>query len=205
MGKPKDPDYWKKWRAAHPEYREREQERLKARQRGDRAAEREKAKVKAAADREAKAKRREWNRKNDAARKERLSADPDALERRREAMREYVRKSRAKKAPPSMTAEAQSEKRSKRWLELAEKVVRERVKRDMRDKVYDPLYDDALGEAILAIYSGGTVARTFERAERRAIEAVESFLRREWGWRFRTAPLLDAVVSERTLPTPPEG
>jgi hypothetical protein len=31
MGKPKDPDYWKKWRAAHPEYKERERERARAR------------------------------------------------------------------------------------------------------------------------------------------------------------------------------
>jgi hypothetical protein len=27
VGKPKDPDYWKKWRAAHPEYRAREARR----------------------------------------------------------------------------------------------------------------------------------------------------------------------------------
>ena len=31
MGKPRDPDYWKRWRAAHPEYRQREAERSRAR------------------------------------------------------------------------------------------------------------------------------------------------------------------------------
>lgn len=30
-GKPRDPDYWKKWRAAHPAYRKREAERSRAR------------------------------------------------------------------------------------------------------------------------------------------------------------------------------
>ncbi len=39
MGKPTDPDYWRKWRAAHPIYRERERLRAKGRERGDRAAE----------------------------------------------------------------------------------------------------------------------------------------------------------------------
>lgn len=29
-GKPKDPDYWKKWRAAHPAYRARERARKRA-------------------------------------------------------------------------------------------------------------------------------------------------------------------------------
>lgn len=42
-GKPRDPDYWRKWRAAHPEYRERQRElrnRRRAEQgRGDRSAE----------------------------------------------------------------------------------------------------------------------------------------------------------------------
>lgn len=31
MGKPTDPHYWSKWRAAHPGYRDREHARLKAR------------------------------------------------------------------------------------------------------------------------------------------------------------------------------
>jgi len=43
MGKPKDPDYWRKWRAAHPEYVAREKERSRKRrangQRGDRTIE----------------------------------------------------------------------------------------------------------------------------------------------------------------------
>lgn len=33
MGKPRDPLYWRKWRARHPEYRARERTRLKARRR----------------------------------------------------------------------------------------------------------------------------------------------------------------------------
>jgi len=31
MGRPKDPDYWRRWRAEHPAYREREKARAKAR------------------------------------------------------------------------------------------------------------------------------------------------------------------------------
>lgn len=42
MGKPRDPAYWRKWRAAHPAYRDRERDRLRRRDRtdrGDRSAE----------------------------------------------------------------------------------------------------------------------------------------------------------------------
>ena len=39
MGRPRDPDYWKLWRAAHPEYRARERLRAAARDKGDRAQE----------------------------------------------------------------------------------------------------------------------------------------------------------------------
>ena len=31
MGRPASPDYWRRWRAAHPAYRDRERERAKAR------------------------------------------------------------------------------------------------------------------------------------------------------------------------------
>jgi len=33
MGRPASPDYWRRWRAAHPEYRVRERERARARRR----------------------------------------------------------------------------------------------------------------------------------------------------------------------------
>ena len=33
MGRPPSPDYWRRWRAAHPAYRERERERARARRR----------------------------------------------------------------------------------------------------------------------------------------------------------------------------
>ena len=33
MGRPASPDYWRRWRAAHPAYRERERERGRARRR----------------------------------------------------------------------------------------------------------------------------------------------------------------------------
>ena len=39
MGKPTDPHYWRKWRAAHPEYRARERRRQAGRQHGDRTQE----------------------------------------------------------------------------------------------------------------------------------------------------------------------
>ena len=33
MGRPTAPDYWRQWRAAHPEFRQRERERARARRR----------------------------------------------------------------------------------------------------------------------------------------------------------------------------
>jgi hypothetical protein len=33
MGKPTSPDYWRRWRAAHPEYRARERDRARTRRR----------------------------------------------------------------------------------------------------------------------------------------------------------------------------
>lgn len=45
MGRPRDPDYWRKWRAAHPDYRERERVRLRARDRTGRDRSGEKRKL----------------------------------------------------------------------------------------------------------------------------------------------------------------
>ena len=53
MGKPKDPEYWKKWRAQHPEYRERERQRMKRRERGDRSGEHRRRAARLRAKREA--------------------------------------------------------------------------------------------------------------------------------------------------------
>jgi len=57
LGKPKDPAYWKKWRAAHAEYRERERARSQQRRlegrRGDRSDEYRKRSARSRADREA--------------------------------------------------------------------------------------------------------------------------------------------------------
>ena len=33
MGRPQSPDYWRRWRAAHPAFRERERDRARARRR----------------------------------------------------------------------------------------------------------------------------------------------------------------------------
>ena len=41
-GKPRDPDYWRKWRAAHPAYRSRERVRMAARDRTGRDRSQEK-------------------------------------------------------------------------------------------------------------------------------------------------------------------
>lgn len=38
MGKPKDPHYWRKWRAAHPEYQARERQRLRSQTRNHHTA-----------------------------------------------------------------------------------------------------------------------------------------------------------------------
>lgn len=44
MGKPRDPEYWRKYRAAHPEYQERERTRLRNRDRTGRDRSKEYAK-----------------------------------------------------------------------------------------------------------------------------------------------------------------
>ena len=56
-GKPTDPEYWRRWRAAHPTYRSREAERTRQRRlsvpRGDRSAEYRRLNVRRAAQRAA--------------------------------------------------------------------------------------------------------------------------------------------------------
>jgi hypothetical protein len=59
VGKPKDPDYWRKWRARNPEYRERERLRAQKRRRdgkrGDRSGEYRRRSARLRAQREAEA------------------------------------------------------------------------------------------------------------------------------------------------------
>ena len=123
-GRPRDPDYWRKWRAAHPGYRERERERLSTRrQRGDRTEER------------ARARAREADLRKIALVAEEMSAlvwlDP-LLEQARAAALMIVRPDRG--------------------------IVQ-----------YVPLYEDAVGEAALAIVAGDDpveAARTYVKNER---------------------------------------
>lgn len=141
MGKPKDPDYWKKWRAAHPEYRERERERRRqAKRTEDRSKERQRAKAKAAKAAKEKANRREasrrWYRKN--AERERVKARERMRERYEGASQQKLARSAARKAA----------QRAQRLHDDATRLTQRVVKPDDRTTLHDTLYEDAHAIAI---------------------------------------------------------
>lgn len=129
MGKPLDPDYWKKWRAAHPAYREREKARSRlSKHHGDRVGQRARA-------------------------------------------RERLLRSRA---------DLGWVETSHPLLDAATAIVVRYVRPDRRTVLFDPLYEDAVMTAVLAILEGADPA-----------EATSCFLRAERSRRYREAPLLE--------------
>lgn len=127
--KPKDPAYWRKWRAAHPEYRQRQNrlrsERRKATGRGDRQA-------------------------------------------------EYTR--RPSRAIPDIPPLHQGHS----LLDRARAIVERFRRPDQRATLVDPLYDDMIGEAVVALLVGYDPVMTIQKT-----------LHDEWQWRLRLAPLHD--------------
>ncbi len=131
-GKPRDPDYWKKWRAAHQAYREREKRRSRDRttkSHGDRAGQ---------------------------------------YQRRRERLR--VRR-----------AEHGWVESNHPILDDATLATQNHIRPDRRTHYLDPLYEDCLMSAVLAILEGSDPH-----------EAIKSTLHAERGHRARSLPLDDA-------------
>ena len=134
VNKPRDPDYWKKWRAAHPAYRAREKIRMAARtskDHGDRAGQY-------------------------ARRRARLLV------------------ANADHGTPSSAHPI---------MDAAELVTLRHIRPDRRSLLVDPLYEDALMTAALALCEG-------EDAD----EAVRCLLRAERALRWRSAPFLEDLL-----------
>jgi hypothetical protein len=132
-GRPKDPDYWRKWRAAHPAYRARERARSAARgmkSHGDRAGQRARARI----------------------RLQQRNGDNGGIE-------------------PGHPI-----------VDQAIAIARRFVSPDHRRDIVVPLYEEAVCIAALAIC-----------ADEDAPAAVESFVKAERGWGYRTAPILVEV------------
>lgn len=135
MGKPVDPAYYRRWRAAHPEYRLRQNllrnARRAARGRGDRSSE--------------------------YARK--------------------VERARRRRGDNGWVVEDHP------ILEMARAAALEVVRPDRRTVFYRPTYEDAVGEAALAIVE-----------LRSPVEAARAFVKRERWLSVATAPLREDLV-----------
>lgn len=168
MGKPKDPNYWRKYRAAHPEYRERERERLQGRERTpeqrrlerERAGERAKAVARAAE--KLRERQRRWSAKN--------------REWWREHHRLYYERHREERIRDA--TERNVLVRAKKRLEQARAIALRVLSPDHRDWLHDPLFEDALGVAVVALIEAPVSQRT-EKKEQAALEAVKAFVREE--------------------------
>lgn len=186
MGKPKDPDYWKKWRAEHPEYREQERVRSRARKRKrtpeQRRAERERARLRAQRTKREKAYDREWMRKKRAERTSYEVGVENALKRYRMNVSSHIKAWRGEKREQALKSR---DLRAMRWMKEAHRIVGSIIKRDERTKVYDPLYEDALGECLTLLVYNRKVAT--ERRERIVTEAVRAYVKRERSIRWWAA------------------
>lgn len=145
MGKPKDPDYWKDWRARHPEYRDRERQRTRARKRTpeQRRAERERARQRAREKRRSdkyEAHVKAWRLAN---REAFLAQQRRAYQRQRERDPERLREWRRA---------AEKRSRDRRYMALAKQAV-DFISPDSRALLHDTLYEDALAEALLSLWS----------------------------------------------------
>jgi len=140
MGKPKDPAYWRKYRAAHPSYRERERKR---------SAER---------------------------RAQGLRGDRSEEYRRRAAREREQRTLEASLVVPPLSGHP--------IIARAHEAVLQVGLRPSRMAVYlDPLYEEAVMSAALAVISGDD-----------PVEAARATIRAERSWRYRTAPLIPELI-----------
>lgn len=135
MGKPKDPDYWRKYRARNPEYRAREKARM-------------------------------------AARVNKSHGDRQAQNARR---RERYHRERGNNGPPATQAHP--------IMDQAAQVAQAYVKPDRRTHYLDPLYEEALMTAALAILAGDDPHA-----------ATQAVVRAERNHRAHQAPLLEDIA-----------
>lgn len=175
MGKPKDPDYWKKWRAEHPEYRERERARTAARKRTpeQRRAERRRGSEKAAEAVQRAQRRREKHRPVEAAYRKRQG--PAALyEQWKATIRDNPTRYAEWKAKKNWR---QTQKKAQRHMDRAREIAAEFIKPDGRDSLDDGRFEECASIALVAIHEWRNMPAYREKMAR---ERIEEFLDR---WR----------------------
>lgn len=182
-----DAEYWRRYRAEHPEYRARE----------------------LAASRARKTKRTAEQRRAERERARARQAKAEATRDRAEYMRRYraehpeFRAEQSRKAlariDPEMNARRAREHRARaRVASLtyrAHAIARQFVKPDPGDVIFDPLYEDAVAEAVIALLRKQGGGQTRADIERMAVEHVKAFVSRERSWQRITAPLLDVRIA----------
>lgn len=171
MARPKDPNYWREWRSQHPEYRERERLRSKARERTpeQRREEREKGKAKAQTEQQ----RAEAHRK---AAREHYRRNAERLrEQARERMRRSYRGVDDRKLAVNRQRKAQAV--VDRLMADARRIAGRVVRPDGRSLLHDPLYEDGLAIAVERLwYLRG---RPPAEREQKAEDAVRTYVRTE--------------------------
>jgi hypothetical protein len=182
MGKPKDPDYWRKYRAAHPEYRERERSRERHRTPEQRRLERERAKAKAERTRQKRAANRAWMRQKRASMDAFEHTVEKAMKRFRMRLLMHTRAWRGERRDQKTAAQ---ERRASRWYRDADRITRQVIRPDWRDVVYDPLFEDARSEALTVLVA--CRRRPVGERESRVTEAVRAFVRDERKYRWYAA------------------
>jgi len=178
VGKPKDPDYWKKWRAAHPEYRERERQRARARERTpeQRRAERERARSRVQPEPSDVYERviKPWRVKNRAL----------FLAQQRRANRRLMECDPERKRTYNRAADKRA--RQRRYEGLARRAV-DFISPDGRTFYHDPLYEDAVATALLSLWENRwrrnrhySVDDWVADARRAAMDYVRTERRHRW-------------------------
>lgn len=185
-----DAAYYRRWRAAHPEYRQRERARAKARQRTpeQRRAERERARARQEAQRKSDAYERwvkPWRRANaERHREQQRRANARSFEKDPERKREW-RRAAARRA------------RDRRYEALARGAVDALVSPDRRALLHDALYEDALATALLSLLEN-RYRRNAHYSEADwvadAREAARQFIRSERRHRVMTAGDFDKAT-----------
>ncbi len=169
--------YFRDWRAAHPEYRDREKARSRARVRtpAQRADERQRAKARAT-DVEA---TKDWHRQY-----MRTWHDPHKAER----TKRWYERNKADYLPA--LAHRRRERHARAWLDEAHRIVSAIISPDRRSDLYRPVYEECVSEALVVLMAH---IRTHTALRiKRVVEAVRAYLRDERAWAWHTAPLLDA-------------
>jgi hypothetical protein len=179
-----DAAYYRAWRRRNPEYVERERERSRSRSRTpeQRRAERERARLRAQRKRKKDAYDREWMRKKRASMSEHERSVEKAMKRFRMRLLLHTRAWRGEKREQSHQSR---ERRARRWLAEAHRIVGDIIKPDARALYHDPLYEDALGECLLLLLQHSRAHKA--KREEVVLEAVREYVREERRHRWYAA------------------